>query len=148
MSNAAHGTAGEGTATSTDLRLEALHGGESVEVPALDLVHEAVAPEQDGGDGPTTGSVGLGSLAGVDFGVWEMSTGNMFDVEAEEIFVVTAGRGTVVIGPFEGRPARSVELSPGTLMRLSAGMKTIWTVTETLRKVYVTPGASAPEGNG
>ena len=148
MSNAAPGAAGENTATATGIRLEALFGGEAVEVPALDLVHEAVAPEQDGGDRPTTGSVGLGSLAGVDFGVWEMSTGNMFDVEAEEIFVVTAGRGTVVIGPFEGRPARSVELSPGTLMRLSAGMKTIWTVTETLRKVYVTPGAAVPEGNG
>ena len=128
------------TATTTDEQ-QALRGGAKVDVPALELEHEAVAPEQNGGDAPTTGSIGFGTLAGVDFGVWEMSTGTMFDVEAEEIFVVTAGRGTVVIGPFAGRPAQIVELFPGTLMRLSEGMKTVWTVTETLRKVYVTPGA-------
>ncbi|MFJ6415435.1 cupin domain-containing protein [Paeniglutamicibacter sp. NPDC091659] len=142
MSNAA-----ATTEALTNDEQQALRGGSKVDVPALELEHEAVAPEQDGGDAPTTGAVGFGSLAGVDFGVWEMSTGTMFDVEAEEIFVVTAGRGTVVIGPFAGLPAQIVELFPGTLMRLSEGMKTVWTVTETLRKVYVTPGAPGPAGN-
>jgi uncharacterized cupin superfamily protein len=30
-------------------------------------------------------------------------------------------------------------LAPGSVVRLEAGMKTIWTVRETLRKVYVSP---------
>ncbi len=63
----------------------------------------------------------------------------MFDVEAEEIFIVTEGCGEVVIEPFGGLPERHVDLFPGTLMRLSEGMTTTWTISKTLRKVYVTP---------
>lgn len=133
-------TGQESTAPSPDLA-----GGNIVDVAALGLFHEPVAREQDGGGHPTTGAVGLGSLGGTDFGVWEMSTGTMFDVEAEEIFIVTAGCGHVVIEPFGGLAGQRVELGPGTLMRLSEGMKTAWTITETLRKVYVTP--SSPSGD-
>lgn len=115
-----------------------LDGGSRVDVAALELGHEKVPAEQDGGDGPSTGSLELGTLAGVEFGVWEMSIGTMLDIEAEEVFVVTAGRGLVVIEPFGGAKEQRVELFPGALMRLSEGMKTTWTVTETLRKVYVT----------
>ena len=120
-------------------------GGTIVDVAELELLHEPVAREQDGGGHPTIGAVGLGSLGGTDFGVWEMSTGTMFDVEAEEIFVVIAGRGHVVIEPSCSLAGQRVELGPGTLMRLSEGMKTVWTITETLRKVYVTP--SCPSGH-
>lgn len=119
-----------------------LPGGATVDVIAIKLAHAPVAPEQDGGDHPTTGAVGLGVLAGATFGVWEMSIGTMFDVEAEEIFVVIEGRGQVVIDPFGGLPEQALDLFPGTLMRLSEGMKTTWTITETLRKVYVTPDDS------
>ncbi|MFL4473167.1 cupin domain-containing protein [Paeniglutamicibacter sp. MACA_103] len=126
----------------------ALGGGVRVDVAALKLSREAVAPEQNGGDDPTTGSVAFGSIGGADFGVWEMSTGTMYDVEAEEIFVITAGRGTVVIAPFGDAPEQSTELFPGALMRLSGGMKTTWTVTETLRKVYVTPSDSQENVSG
>lgn len=121
----------------------ALAGGTLVDVAALELEHGAVAPEQDGGDKPTTGAIGFGVLGGTEFGVWEMSVGTMFDVEAEEIFVVTAGRGRVLIEPHADQPAREVDLFPGVLMRLSEGMKTTWTVTEPLRKVYVTPGSDS-----
>ena len=31
----------------------------------------------------------------------------------------------------------SVDLRPGSVVRLEAGMRTVWTVRETLRKVYV-----------
>ncbi|PQZ94784.1 cupin [Arthrobacter sp. MYb227] len=119
----------------------ALNGGVRVDVAALELEHQAVAVDQNGGDNPTTGSQAFGTLGGADFGVWEMSAGTMYDVEAEEIFVITAGRGTVVIDAFAGQTEVSVELFPGALMRLSEGMKTTWTVTETLRKVYVTPAS-------
>lgn len=117
----------------------AMAGGALVDVAALALEHTPVAPDQDGGDSPTTGSVAFGSIGGTDFGVWEMSVGTMYDVEAEEIFVVTAGAGTVLIAPFKGAEQQHVELFPGSLMRLSAGMQTTWTVRETLRKVYISP---------
>nr|WP_281070151.1 cupin domain-containing protein [Paeniglutamicibacter psychrophenolicus] len=101
--------------------------------------HEPVAPGQAADETTTTAVVELGTLAGAEFGIWEMAAGSMYDVEAEEIFVVTAGHGTVVIAPFEGHPARTADLVPGTIMRLSAGMQTTWTVTEPLRKIYFTP---------
>lgn len=115
-----------------------LAGGSRIDVTALELSHEKVPVDQDGGDGPSTGALELGTLAGAEFGVWEMSTGTMLDIEAEEVFVVTAGRGSVLIEPFGDMPEQRVELFPGALMRLSEGMKTTWTVSETLRKVYVT----------
>lgn len=132
-------------ATETNKSEASLGGGNRVDVAALELTHSPVPPEQDGGDGPSTGAVALGTLSGASFGVWEMSTGTMLDVEAEEIFVITAGRGLVVIEPFEGAEEQRVELFPGALMRLSEGMETTWTVTETLRKVYVTPTSSGAE---
>ncbi|RAX50447.1 cupin [Arthrobacter sp. AQ5-05] len=101
--------------------------------------HEPVAPGQAADETTTTAVVELGTLAGAEFGIWEMAAGSMYDVEDEEIFVVTAGHGTVVIAPFEGHPARTADLVPGTIMRLSAGMQTTWTVTTPLRKIYFTP---------
>ena len=49
--------------------------------------------------------------------------------------MVIAGRATVAFA--DGRP--SITLAPGSVVRLDAGAETVWTVTETLRKVYVTP---------
>jgi uncharacterized cupin superfamily protein len=40
---------------------------------------------------------------------------------------------------FEHPIADPVILGPGSVMRLEAGMRTIWTVRQTLRKVYVSP---------
>ena len=67
-------------------------------------------------------------------GVWEMSAGAMRDVEADEVFVVLAGAATV---EFSDPALPPIELRPGSVVRLEAGMRTIWTVRETLRKVYV-----------
>lgn len=116
-----------------------LTDGQALRVNRLELEHEPVPADQAGGGNPTTAAVELGVISGVELGVWEMSSGTMYDVEAEEIFVVTAGRGTVVIAAHGELPAHSAELEPGTIMRLGAGMKTVWTVTEPLRKVYFTP---------
>lgn len=118
-----------------------LAAGQLIDVAAVDLVHAPVPAEQDGGNAPSTGFADLGTLEGTEFGVWEMSTGTMFDVESEEVFVVTAGRGSVYIEPRGDMPEQRVELFPGALMRLAEGMKTTWTVTETLRKVYFTTAA-------
>jgi uncharacterized protein len=74
----------------------------------------------------------LPGLGGVEVGLWEMAPGQDRDTEADEVFVVLAGAGSVA---FED--GASVTLGPGVVVRLRAGERTVWTVTETLRKLYV-----------
>jgi uncharacterized cupin superfamily protein len=114
-----------------------LKPGQALRVNRLPLPRAAVPEAQAGGGSPTVGHVRLSVLEGVEIGVWEMSEGTMYDVESDEVFVVTAGHAVVVIGEQDGHPVRTAELAPGTVMRLSAGMRTTWTVTEPLRKVYL-----------
>lgn len=82
---------------------------------------------------PLAGSVALGEFAGCEVGVWEHTAGVSTDVEADEFFVVLSGAATVEFVDDE----RVAHLGPGTVMRLEAGQRTVWTVTETLRKVYL-----------
>ncbi|WP_134767982.1 cupin domain-containing protein [Nocardioides sp. 1609] len=85
------------------------------------------------GSGPMpTASATLGD--GVpETGIWEAAPGTDVDVEADELFVVLAGRGTVRFDD----DGSELALQPGAVVRLRAGDRTTWTVTETLRKVYV-----------
>ncbi|MEP9383806.1 cupin domain-containing protein [Nocardioides cheoyonin] len=83
---------------------------------------------------PSAGIRPFDTLTGVEVGVWSLSEGAVTDTEADEVFVVVAGRGTVA---FDG--GEEVALEPGVVVRLHAGERTTWTVTETLRKVYVAP---------
>lgn len=68
----------------------------------------------------------------VEVGVWEMAPGTEQDTEVDEVFVVLAGRGSVTFDDGD-----VVDLAPGVVCRLRAGERTTWTVSETLRKVYV-----------
>ncbi|MCW2748570.1 MAG: hypothetical protein JWP10_1712 [Nocardioidaceae bacterium] len=81
---------------------------------------------------PKTGSLTLDEAFGFEVGLWEITEGTVVDVEADEVFVVLHGRGSV--GFEDGSIA---DLGPGTVMRLQAGDRTTWTIVETLRKVYV-----------
>ena len=74
----------------------------------------------------------LTALGAAEVGTWEMAPGVDHDTEVDEVFVVLAGRGTV-----EFEDGEVVTLAPGVAVRLRAGERTTWTVTETLRKVYV-----------
>ncbi|GAA2740106.1 cupin domain-containing protein [Terrabacter aerolatus] len=88
-------------------------------------------------DGSPTASVtSLAHVAGAEVGVWEMTPGTVTDVEADEVFVVLSGRAALTVGG-----AEPLHLGQGSVVRLRAGERTTWTVTETLRKVYVTPSA-------
>ena len=105
-----------------------------VSAGSLPLEHRAVAPDQLVDGQPSTGVEELGRFGGLDVGVWEMTPGVMLDEEADEIFVVLSGSATVEFD--DGTTALS--LQPGDVVRLAEGAKTVWTVTETLRKVYLT----------
>ena len=100
----------------------------------LALVHEPVAADQVVDGAPTTGFATVSSLGDLEVGVWEMSVGAMRDVESDEVFVVIAGRATVTFDADD----RVMTLSAGSVARLSAGEHSVWTVTETIRKVYFT----------
>lgn len=107
-----------------------------VHAAALDLDHEPVPEDQRVAGSPTTAVWTLAELHGVEVGVWEMSVGGMRDIEADEVFVVLSGSAQVEFA--DGSPA--LDLNRGDVVRLAAGSHTIWTVTETLRKVYLTAG--------
>lgn len=81
---------------------------------------------------PRTGAVQIEKFGGTVVGVWEMTPGVMRDVEVDEILTVLAGAATV-----EFQDGSRITLEPGTVARLHAGQQTVWTVSETLRKVYV-----------
>ncbi|HEY6759512.1 MAG TPA: cupin domain-containing protein [Baekduia sp.] len=88
---------------------------------------------------PATASAALmhtAAGAAVDLGIWEMTPGTVTDVEADELFVVLSGSATIA---FEDGPV--LEVGPGDVCRLKAGQRTVWTVHETLRKVYASVSA-------
>ncbi len=71
-------------------------------------------------------------MSDLTIGIWEHTPGVSRDVEADEVFVVLSGDASVAFD--DGSP--TIELRPGSLVRLSAGQRTMWTVRETLRKVF------------
>lgn len=79
-----------------------------------------------------TSSTSLTGLSEVEFGLWEAGPGTDGDVEVDEVFLVLAGRGSVYFDDDS-----SIELRPGVLVRLVAGDRTRWEITERLRKLYV-----------
>jgi uncharacterized cupin superfamily protein len=111
-----------------------LSPGIMTDAAALALSHDPVPAEQVVSGDPTTGFAELDTIGDVEIGVWEMAPGAMRDVEADEVFVVLSGSATV---DFEEPAKPSIEVRPGSVVRLAAGMRTIWTVHETLRKVYI-----------
>jgi uncharacterized cupin superfamily protein len=83
---------------------------------------------------PVTRSLSVWEAAGIDaasLGIWEITPGTVTDVEADELFVVLTGSATIAC---EDGP--TLEVGPGDVCRLRAGQRTVWTVHETLRKVY------------
>lgn len=100
-----------------------------------DLDHDPVPADQSLGGEPTTAAADIGEFSGLDVGVWEMTPGVMSDIEADEVFVVLSGSATVEFA--DGTD--TLTLRTGDVVRLAAGAETVWTVTETLRKVYLTP---------
>jgi uncharacterized cupin superfamily protein len=98
----------------------------------LDLPLADVPEAQRIAGTPRTGAAALGDFGGVRVGIWEMTPGTMRDVEIDEVFVVLLGAATVA---FEDGSVTVLE--PGDVVELRAGQKTVWTVTKTLRKVYI-----------
>jgi uncharacterized protein len=111
-----------------------LIAGAMTDATGLVLEHDPVPADQVVAGSPATGYAPLDESEAGEIGVWEMTPGAMRDVEVDEVFVVLSGAATV---EFEHPHASPIVLAPGSVVRLEAGMKTIWTVRETLRKVFI-----------
>ncbi len=64
-------------------------------------------------------------------GMWRCEPGRFRDLEVDESFVVLEGRATIE------HQGSAYEVGPGDVCVLPAGAETVWTVHETLLKVYV-----------
>lgn len=115
-----------------------LAAGAVTDAAALPLAHQPVPHDQVVAGAPTTAYAELDVPAdgARELGVWEMTPGAMRDVEVDEVFLVIAGRATV---EFVDPALPPIELATGSIVRLDAGMRTVWTVRETLRKLYLAP---------
>ena len=107
-----------------------MNPGVVTDAASVVLALEPLPAEQVLEGSPQTGYVELTDT----IGVWEHTPGVSTDVEADEVFVVLSGSATV---SFDDPALAPIELSTGSVARLTAGMRTVWTVRETLRKVYV-----------
>lgn len=98
------------------------------------MTREPVPAGQSVSGEPSTGTRALVDFDGLEVGIWEMTPGVMNDVEVEELFIVLSGSATIEFA--DASPALTV--GAGDVVRLAAGAETTWTVTETLRKIYLT----------
>ncbi|QEU81108.1 cupin domain-containing protein [Streptomyces subrutilus] len=103
------------------------------DVPDAELEAEELDPAQIvSGEPVVTGRVLWESPDGRQVrGIWQITPGVVTDVEADELFVVVAGRATIEV---EG--GGTLEVGPGSACVLREGDRTTWTVHETLRKAY------------
>ncbi|SEK62151.1 cupin domain-containing protein [Nonomuraea pusilla] len=100
-------------------------------LPDGDLGPAPLDPAQVVSGAPEVRHLGLADAGDLGVGVWQHGPGVSTDVEAEEVFVVLAGRATIAV---EDGPV--LEVGPGDVVLMPAGARTTWTVHETLRKVY------------
>ncbi len=114
--------------------MSGLAAGVAVDAATLALTHGPLPSEEVVAGTPTTATHPLTALNGVEIGIWEMSPGTATDTEIDEVFIVLSGRATI---SFASSGLPDLEVGPGSIVRLAEGMRTTWTVTETLRKVYV-----------
>jgi hypothetical protein len=105
-------------------------------VPATELTSTGLEDLPLPGDqvlvgSPTVSGRVLAQDSSIEVGIWEHTAGTTSDIEADEVFIVLAGRATIQV---EGGP--TLEVGPGDVGFLMAGSATVWTVHEPLRKLY------------
>ncbi|MGO3146048.1 MAG: cupin domain-containing protein [Leucobacter sp.] len=88
---------------------------------------------------PVQGFVELGQIGDASLGIWELRGGTVTDTEVDECFVVLSGSAVITLldEQDENGVPRVVEVHPGDVMRLTAGSRTKWAVTDHIRKVYI-----------
>lgn len=106
----------------------------SLRAGTLDLDGYPLASADVVSGAPRTSIRTLLANSALEVGVWEITPGVVTDTEVDEVFVVLSGSAIVEFEDGGGM----LHLSAGSTGRFDAGTRTRWTVTDTLRKVYVT----------
>lgn len=76
-------------------------------------------------------------------GIWQMEEGVLVDVNGPETVCIISGSASVLIEP----AGRTYELKPGDVFTFDEGEKATWTVTERVRKFFVSnPGMHPQSG--
>ncbi|MEV7808987.1 cupin domain-containing protein [Microbispora sp. NPDC088329] len=96
-----------------------------------DLDADPLDPAQIVSGAPEVRHLELASGTDLAVGVWQHGPGVSTDTEADEVFVVLGGSATIEV---EDGPV--LDVGPGDVVLMPAGARTVWTVHETLRKVY------------
>jgi len=104
----------------------------SPDVTTAMLEHEPLPPEEVVDGSPTAAVLTFDTVGGAEVGLWEMTEGTARDTEVDEVFVVVSGAGHVTFEDGE-----RIDLAPGVAVRLTAGERTVWTVIERVRKIWV-----------
>jgi uncharacterized protein len=104
----------------------------SPDVTTAALAHQPLPGEEVVDGSPTAAVLTLDTVGGAEVGLWEMSAGTARDTEVDEVFVVVSGAGHVTFEDGE-----RIDLAPGVAVRLTAGERTVWTVIERVRKIWV-----------
>jgi uncharacterized protein len=102
-----------------------------VRVAEAELTPDPHRPGRILAGNPETASMALTSDDKVRYGIWEIAPGTAAEVAPTGMFVVLSGRATIAV---DGGPA--FDVGPGDVCIWDGGERTIWTVHETLRKVY------------
>ena len=100
---------------------------------AVKLAQEDLAPGKSVSGQPRVGTLTLGQIGYHSVGIWEISPSVSTDVETDETFIVLSGEATVTFA--DG--TAPLHLRAGSVGRFAASTATTWTVTKTLRKVYI-----------
>lgn len=105
----------------------------AVRAATIPLEYVDVPAEKTISGNPRVGTAVLGQIGDCTVGVWEISVGVSTDVESNEFFIVLSGDGTITFS--DG--SADMHLKPGSVGHLREGAATTWTVTQTLRKIYI-----------
>lgn len=108
--------------------------GTAADAATLALVHAPLPADDVIAGSPTSAVHPLALVGGTEVGIWEMTPGAAADIETDEVFVVLSGRARIA---FDDPALPDLDVHGGSVVRLAAGQRTVWTVTETLRKIYI-----------
>ncbi|MEQ1735139.1 MAG: cupin domain-containing protein [Rhodoglobus sp.] len=112
---------------------DALQSNAALNALTESIALEVVPTDQVEAGAPSAGARELVQFGETEIGIWEHTPGASTDIEVDEVFVVLSGRATVEFV----ESGETLRLEPGVVGRLAAGTATRWTVTETLRKIYL-----------
>lgn len=96
-----------------------------------DLEPEALDPDQVVSGDPQVSSITLYRDETGEAGLWQITPGEVTDVEVEESFLVIHGRAII-----EYSDGRTFTVGPGDTHRFTGGEQTNWKVESTLLKAW------------